>query len=151
VNPHFRDILAALSAAEADFLVVGAYALGVHGLARATGDLDVWVRPTEENARKVWIALGKFGAPLAHVQVEDFFNPDVVFRMGLPPSQIDILTSITGVTFEQAWENRLEATVEGVKVFVLGMHDQIQNKQATDRPKDKLDAAWLERKQRGEA
>jgi hypothetical protein len=145
VNPHFRDILAALSAAGAEFLVVGAYALGVHGLVRATGDLDIWVRATPENARKVWQALVRFGAPLSSVTVQDFTAPDIVFRMGLPPSQIDILTSVSGVTFDAAWPNRVECQVEGVQVFVIGIQDQIENKRATDRPKDKIDADWLER------
>ena len=145
MNPHFRDFLAALSAAGAEFLVVGAYALGAHGLVRATADLDIWVRATPENAQKVWRALLQFGAPLSSVNVADFSTPDIVFRMGLPPNQIDILTSISGVAFEQAWPHRVEHSVEGVKVFVIGVQNQIENKRATDRPKDKLDADWLER------
>jgi len=78
------------------------------------------------------------------MEVKDFHDPDIVFRMGLPPSQVDILTSITGVTFEDAWPNRVEHDVEGVKVPVIGRPDQIRNKRSTDRPKDKLDADWLE-------
>ena len=150
MNPHFRDILAALSAAGVEFLVVGAYALGAHGLVRSTGDLDIWVRPTPENAAKVWQALARFGAPTSSVTVQDFATPDIVFRMGLPPNQIDILTSITGVEFDQAWPNRVEHQLEGLKVYVIGVQNQIENKRATDRPKDKVDADWLERKKRGE-
>jgi hypothetical protein len=145
VNRNFRDILAALSVEGAEFLVVGAYALAVHGLPRATGDLDIWVRPTDANARRVWQALLRFGAPLASMDAMDFQSPDIVFRMGLPPSQVDILTSISGLSFDEAWPNRVEYDLEGIRVFVISRGDQIRNKRRTDRPKDKLDADWLER------
>ena len=148
MNRNFRDILSALSVEGVEFLIVGAYALAVHGLPRATGDLDIWIRPTAENARRVWNALLRFGAPLASMDIKDFETPDIVFRMGLPPTQIDILMSISGVMFEEAWPNRLEQEVEGVKVPVLGVADQIRNKRSTDRPKDKLDADWLEQHKR---
>jgi hypothetical protein len=144
VNPHFRGILSALSAEGAEFLVVGAYALAVHGLPRATGDLDIWVRPSAENAERVWRALVRFGAPLSGFQRTDFTDREIVCRMGLPPSQIDLLTSISGVEFETSWPNRLTCTVEGVEVFVIGVADQIQNKRSANRPKDHLDADWLE-------
>lgn len=87
-------MLAALSAARADFLVVGAHALATHGLPRATGDLDLWVRPTPENGRRVWSALEEFGAPLREITVEDLSRPDVVFQIGIAPRRIDLLTSI---------------------------------------------------------
>ena len=149
LNPNFRDILAALSGERAEFLVVGAYALAVHGLLRFTGDLDIWVRPTTENATKVWQALVRFHAPLSSVTVQDFTNPGIGFRMGLPPSRIDILTSISGVSFDEAWPNRLEADVEGIEVFVIGAADQVKNKRASGRPKDVIDADWLERHKLG--
>ena len=145
MNPHFRDILFALSAEEAEFLVVGAYALAVHGLPRATGDLDIWVRPSEANAERVWKALLRFGAPLSGYHVEDFVAPDTVFRMGLPPSQVDLLTTISGVEFDAAWTSRIRGEVEGVEIYVIGIEDQIRNKRAAGRPKDLLDADWLQR------
>ncbi len=144
MNPHFRDILFALSVEEAEFLVVGAFALATHGLPRATGDLDVWVRPTSENAERVWRALLRFGAPLSGYKLADFADCDIIFRMGLPPSQVDLLTSISGVEFEASWQRRVACNVEGVNVFVIGVDDQIQNKRAANRPKDILDADWLE-------
>jgi len=146
VNQNFRDLLAALSAEGVEFLIVGAYALAVHGLPRATGDLDIWIRPTPENAARLWKALLRFGAPLSSVSVTDFQSPDTVYRMGRPPNQVDILTSISGVEFQQAWQNRLQHEVEGVSVTVLGIDEQILNKRSTDRPKDKLDADWLEKR-----
>lgn len=145
MNPHFRDILFALSAEGAEFLVVGAYALAVHGLPRATGDIDIWVRPSTENAQRVWRALLRFGAPLTGYEIKDFEISDTVFRMGLPPSQVDLITSITGVDFDAAWTSRVESTVEGVNVHVIGVADQIRNKRAAGRPKDHVDADWLER------
>jgi hypothetical protein len=148
VNRNFHDILFALSAEGVEFLIVGAYALAVHGLPRATGDLDIWVRPTPENARRVWQALLRFGAPLTSMELKDFHDADMVFRMGLPPSQVDILTSISGITFDEAWPNRAEHDVEGIKVPVIACADQIRNKRSTDRPKDKLDADWLESRAR---
>lgn len=145
MNPHFHDILAALSAEGVDYLVVGAYALSAHGLMRMTADLDVWVRPTPENAQRVWRALLRFHAPMSSITVNDFVNPDIVFRMGAPPNQIDILMSISGVEFDEAWANRVEHEIEGVRVFVLGVREQFRNKRATGRPKDALDADWLQR------
>lgn len=145
MNADFRDLLVALSAEEAEYLVVGAYALAAHGLPRATGDLDVWVNPTLANAERVWRALQKFGAPLQDLRLVDLQTPDIVFRMGLPPSQIDVLTSITGVSFDRDWSQRVETLVFGVSSQILSRSDQIQNKRATGRPKDALDADWLER------
>lgn len=148
MNPHFRDILAALSAEGAECLVVGAYALAVHGLPRATGDIDIWVRPTPANAQRVWRALIRFGAPLSGMDVSDFHSPDIVFRMGLPPNQVDLLTSVSGVAFEEAWPGRVAFEVEGIHVFAIGRADQIRNKRAADRPKDRVDADWLEKHRR---
>jgi hypothetical protein len=150
LNRNFRDILLALSVERVEFLVVGAYALAAHGLVRATGDLDIWVRPTAENAERVWRAVLRFGAPLAAMDLKDFASLDIVFRMGIPPNQVDLLTSISGLTFEEAWPNRLEQLIEGVPVHVLSRFDQIRNKRSTDRPKDQLDADWLERKSSNE-
>ena len=149
MNPLFRDILAAFSAENVEFLVVGAYSLGAHGLVRATKDIDILVRPTRENAERVWRGLLRFGAPLSSMSVDDFANPDNIFRMGRPPNRIEILMSISGVTFEDAWANRQGFDVEGVKVFVPSARDLITNKRASGRPKDLLDADWLERHKLG--
>jgi len=99
MNQDFVDLLRAFGAHDVRFLVVGAYALGVHGRPRATGDLDVWVEATADNAAKVMRALADFGAPLADVSAADFGQPGIVFQMGLPPARIDVLTTITGVSF----------------------------------------------------
>ena len=148
MNRDFRDLLLVLSAAGVEFLVVGAYALAAHGLSRSTGDLDIWVRANRENAARLWQALQKFGAPLRSLTITDFEDPNIVFRMGVPPYQIDILTSITGISFDEAWPNRVLHEVEGTTVPVISSSDQIRNKRSTDRPKDKLDADWLEKRER---
>ena len=132
-------MLAALSAAGAEYLVVGAHALAAHGLLRATGDLDIWVRAEPQNARRVWQALEKFGAPLNDLTVEDLSTADVVFQIGVVPRRIDILTSIAGVSFEEAWTNRSLVTLEGREIPVLGRSDLIRNKRAVGRTRDLAD------------
>jgi hypothetical protein len=102
VNRDFVEMLSALSVAGADYLLIGAYALAAHGRPRATGDLDIWLRPTRDNASRVWTALVQFGAPLHEISQDDLSEPDVVFQIGIPPGRIDLLTSISGVEFENA-------------------------------------------------
>src|SRR3972149_8664714 len=101
LNPHFREMLSAFCEEGVEFLLVGAHAVAVHGLPRATGDLDLWVRTTPENAKGVWRALAKFGAPVKEITPEDFQTPDTIFQVGLPPSRIDVITSIDAVEFEE--------------------------------------------------
>lgn len=141
LSDDFRDLLVELRDAGAEFLVIGAHALAAHGISRATGDLDVLVRPEAENSRRVFRALGRFGAPLAAhgVTEADFARSAVVYQMGLPPKRIDVLTSISGVSFDQAWPNRVTRTVEGIEVDFLGLVDLKTNKLASGRPKDLLD------------
>ena len=148
MNQDFVEMLAALSDAGADHLVVGAHALAAHGIPRATGDLDIWVRPTPENAERVWAALERFGAPLHELELRDLHSPEVVFQIGLPPSRIDLLTSITGVAFDDAWRNRILVTVSGQDVPTIGRDDFIRNKRAAGRPRDLADVAELEQARR---
>jgi hypothetical protein len=148
MNRDFVEMLAALSDVEADYLVVGAHALAVHGIPRATGDLDIWVRPTPENAARVWAALERFGAPLHELEPGDLHAPEIVFQIGLPPNRIDLLTSISGVGFEEAWRNRVTVTVAGLDVPTIGRADFIRNKKAVGRPRDLADVAELEEAKR---
>jgi hypothetical protein len=147
LNPDFRDLLLALSGEGVEFLVVGAHALALHGAPRSTGDLDVLVRPSEENADRVWRALVRFGAPMeaAGVRAADFTTPGIVYQIGLPPSRIDLLTEITGVTFDEAWASRAAADLEGSTIHLLGRDALVRNKQATGRPKDLADVSRLRR------
>jgi hypothetical protein len=147
LNPDFLDLLEAFVAAQVEFIVVGAHALAAHGVVRATGDLDVWVRPSPENARRVVTGLMTFGAPLAQhgVDATDFARAGTVYQMGLPPRRIDVLTQISGVEFADAWADRAFVTVQGKPIAFLGRDTLLRNKRAAARPKDLIDADLLER------
>jgi hypothetical protein len=144
LNPDYRDMLSALSAEGAEFLVVGAFALAAHGLPRATGDIDIWIRPSDENAARVWRALKRFKAPLSRLTVEDLKSPDIVFQVGVAPRRIDVLTSIDAVEFDEAWSARKTVELEGQQLGVIGREHLIRNKKALARPQDVADVARLE-------
>ena len=143
MNRDFVEMLSALSAAGARFLIVGAHALAAYGTPRATGDLDIWIDAAPENAARVLRALTEFGAALFDLTVDDLSKPDTVFQLGLPPCRIDILSSISGVEFNDAWPRRLEVTIAGLPVGVIGRSDFIANKKACGRPKDLMDIDLL--------
>jgi hypothetical protein len=134
MNDDFTDLLELLLGAGARFLVVGAHAMAVHGVPRATGDLDVWIDREPANASKVWDALKRFGAPVeqlgltrAHLE-----TPGNVAQIGVPPRRIDLLTSITGVEFDEAWRSRVVQKVRDLEVPFLGRADLIKNKRALE-------------------
>ena len=145
MNRDFAEMLAALSDAAVEYLLVGAHALAAHGVVRATGDLDIWIRPTPENAKKVWRALVVFGAPLRELAEKDLATPELVFQIGVAPYRIDLLTSIDGVTFEEAWAQRVTVRVDGQEIAVIGRDDLLRNKRATGRLRDLADAEELEK------
>ncbi|MEO8268113.1 MAG: nucleotidyltransferase [Aureliella sp.] len=138
-------MLLALNGAGVEYLLVGAYALAAHGSPRATGDIDFWIRADAENAKRVWSALVTFGAPTSQITIDDFSTPGIVFQIGLPPQRIDILTSISGVDFPDAWDSRLEVEIEGMSVPVLSLKDLLVNKSSSGRDKDKADIPTIER------
>ena len=140
----FRDLLQAFIDREVRFLVVGAYALAILGRPRATGDLDVWIESTPENAARAHAALREFGAPLHDLTVADLSRPGTVFQIGLAPLRIDVLTQLTGIEFGPAFARRIEADFEGVRVPVIGREDFLANKRATGRVKDLADAERLD-------
>lgn len=146
LNDDFRDLLFELIAAHVDFVVVGAHALAAHGVPRATGDLDVLIRPTEGNAARLLRALTAFGAPLDQhgVTAEDFAREGNVYQMGQPPRRIDVLTSIDGVTFDAVAAGKVVATFDGLRVPVIGIRELRLNKRAAGRTKDLLDLALME-------
>jgi hypothetical protein len=143
VNPDFVALLRELSAADVRFLVVGAYAVSFHSRPRATGDLDLWVDPSPGNARSLFRALGSFGAPLSAVSAEDFTRSDTVFQMGVPPRRIDILTSLTGLRFDDAWPRRIGGKMGEVPCPFIGKQDLVCNKRALGRPRDLADLEML--------
>jgi hypothetical protein len=144
LNRDFVEILSALCAAGVEFLVIGAHALAAHGVPRATGDLDIWVRRSPENAGRVLEALRSFGAPLHDLTADDLLRPDLVFQIGVVPCRIDVLTGISGVEFEAAWGRRMPFRVESLSISCIGRADLITNKRAAGRPQDLADVARLE-------
>ena len=144
MNPDFVDLLRAFIVADVRFLVVGAYALALHGRPRATGDLDIWIDPTPTNAARVMSALTAFGAPLQDVIEADFAKPGVTYQIGVAPGRIDLLTDLTGVTFGEAWPGRLRRPFGEVDVDFIGRDAFIRNKRAVGRTKDLADIEGLE-------
>jgi len=145
LNPDFKEMLSCLKDEEVDFLIVGAYALAAHGFPRATGDLDIWVRNSFENAEKVMRAVVKFGAPTSNLSVEDFTAPDMIVQLGVEPCRIDLLTGIDGVAFDDAWQSRVKIAISNLEIDVLSKEHLLQNKQAAGRDKDQGDINWLKK------
>jgi predicted nucleotidyltransferase len=145
----FRDLLVCLSDAQAEFMVIGGYAVAHHGHVRATKDIDVFVRPTADNATKVMRALEAFGAPLGalHIGADDFASPGKVIQLGIPPLRIDLLTAATGLDFQQAIQTTGRLEVDGRAIAVIGLEELLKNKRAAGRPQDLADVASLERLQ----
>ena len=139
-----HDLLHAFIDHEVRFLIVGGYALAVHGHPRATGDLDVWIECTDTNASLAYEALQAFGAPLRDLIVRDLATPGTVFQIGLPPIRIDVLTQITGVEFAAAWPDRIETRIDDLAVPVVGRAALIANKRALGRTRDIADVELLE-------
>ena len=149
MDPDLRELLSALKAHSVKYLVIGAYAVGVHAEPRATKDLDIWIKADAENSRAVFRALAAFGAPLTGLSPNDF-NDEAgsVFQMGQPPLRVDILQRIDGVTFEDAWQNRMVTQIGGeLPAFVISAEDLIRNKLAAGRPQDLLDVTKVQKAQ----
>lgn len=145
MSPDFLDMLSALNVAGAEYIVVGAFAMSAHGYSRATGDIDIWIRSTPENAERVMAALRAFGAPLLDLTIDDLHAPDVVFQIGVAPQRVDLLTTIDGVSFDDAWPDRVFVEYSGQRYPVLDIRHLIINKRAAGRDKDLLDVKRLER------
>jgi hypothetical protein len=135
--------LRAFCAHDVRFLIVGAHALGFYGAPRATGDFDLYVEPTPANAKRVMAALEVFGAPLFDLELEDLCRPGTVFQMGVPPYRIDLNTALTGIGFDEAWENRGVVRTDELELSVISRAAFVKNKRAAGRPKDLLDLELL--------
>ncbi len=141
--PDFKEFFRWLNLHEVEYLLVGGYAVGYHGYPRATIDIDVWIATNPENAQKVTSALEDFGFGSEMLVSELFLQKDKIFRMGLPPMRIEILTSISGVVFDEAYENRIEDELDGVPVKLINLHYLKLNKEAAGRTKDLADLEEL--------
>jgi hypothetical protein len=146
MNPDFLDLLRSLLAADVRFMVVGAYAVGVHGRPRATKDLDVWVEPSPENAPKVIAALVDFGAPLMGLTASDLETPGTGLQFGIAPLRVDLITKVSGPTFGEAWPTHIDVPFsDDVRCPVIGLDALLANKRAAARPQDLADVAALEK------
>jgi len=144
LNEDYRDMLRALSAEKVRFLLVGAYAMAAHGYLRATGDIDIWVMASPENAQAVLRALNRFGAPLHDLTAEDLQKEGTVFQIGVAPRRVDILTAASGLRFEDAFTRSICTDIEGIEVHIPSRKDLIRNKRSCGRTKDLADAEALE-------
>ena len=141
-NQDYSDLLRELSVHRVHYVIVGAYAMAAHGIVRATGDIDILVEPTPANAEAVIASLAAFGAPLSGVTAEDFRTPGTVYQIGVPPSRIDILTDIDGLSFAEAGVVNVE--INDQLVPFLDLESLKRNKASSGRAKDKLDLELLE-------
>ena len=144
LNSDYKDILSILSEKKVKFLLVGAYAMAAHGYPRSTMDIDLWVLADPENSLLTLKALEAFGAPTGDLSPDDFNKEDVIFQIGTAPRRIDILTSIDGLKFEEAFARSNIINIESIPIHVLSIPDLIINKRATGRTKDLADAETLE-------
>jgi hypothetical protein len=139
VQPDFRDVLASLNAHKVDYVIVGAHALAFHGAPRYTGDMDIFVRSGSDNAQRILQALDELGFGSLGLKAEDFTESDKVIQIGVAPVRIDILTSLTGVSWEEAARGRVTGHYGNLEVFYLGREQLILNKRALGRKKDLAD------------
>jgi predicted nucleotidyltransferase len=139
VPNDFRELLECFNDHGIEYVVIGAYALAFHGAVRATGDIDLLVKPSLENAERLLAALADFGFPSLGLEPEELEVPDQVVQLGVPPVRVDIMTSISGVSWEDAWANRESGHIDQVPVYFIGREDYAANKRASGRPKDITD------------
>jgi len=142
-NSDFREMFSAFNAENVEYLVVDAHAVIYYTEPRYTKDLDIWVNPTAENAKRVYEALKRFGAPLDDVTHSSLTDPESVFQIGVAPNRIDIMMGIAGVDFSSAWTGRVDTTYDDIPIHILGKVQLIQTKRATGRPQDLLDIQRL--------
>ena len=148
LNKDFREFIELLNSNGVEFLVVGAFAVAWHGHPRFTADIDFLIRASSANAEYMLNALTEFGFGSLEISIEDMNRPNQVVQLGVVPNRIDIITSIDGVEFEQAWRRRVAGEIDGISVSIIGLEDLLRNKEATGRLKDAGDAEEL-RKQHG--
>lgn len=143
LNRDLRQFVECLNSNAVEYLIVGAVAVSWHGFARYSADVDFFVRSTPENAAKILAALRQFGFGSLPLELDDFSQPDQIVQLGHEPYRIDIMTSISGVEFDEAWDQRIAAEMEGLPVNVIGLSALLRNKTASGRAKDRIDVDAL--------
>lgn len=141
--PDFKDFLRLLSAHRVEYLLIGGYAVGYHGYPRATADMDLWIARTPANAGSLLAALREFGFPESSIPTDAFLEENKIIRMGVPPMRIEIITSISGVAFEDCYRERVNDTIDGVEVNIISLARLKENKRAAARLKDLADLEQL--------
>lgn len=144
MNQDFKDLFKLLYDNEVKYLVVGAYAVIYYAEPRYTKDLDIWIEPTLENAKRLWKVLTVFGAPLKNISVEDFCNRELVYQIGIAPNRIDIIMDVSGVDFSSAWGKRVTSSYDKEPIYIIDIEDLIRAKKATNREQDRIDIKNLE-------
>lgn len=144
LHPDFKEFVRLLNAAGVEYVVVGAFAVAIHGIPRYTQDIDFFVAPSQDNGAKIVEMLRKFGFESFGLTADDFAHPDRVIQLGVEPNRIDLLTGIAGVSFEEALAGRGLIEIDGEPLWYLGRSELIRNKRAVGRPQDIADAARLE-------
>ncbi|MCH8010834.1 MAG: nucleotidyltransferase [Candidatus Marinimicrobia bacterium] len=143
LNQDYKEMLSILLEEKVEFLLVGAYALAAHGFPRATGDIDIFIRPSFINSQKVHKSLLKFGTPMGNINTNDFEKSGVIFQIGIAPRRIDIINDIDGVSFDSAFEDKIIVEIDGLKIPIISKEKMIKNKESTGRDQDTLDAKML--------
>lgn len=135
-SQDFREFVKLLIKNKVEYLIVGGYAVSIHGYPRYTGDLDIWLNPTPENAEKILLSVNEFGFSSFRLTKEDFTKPGNVIQLGYPPLRIDLLTEIDGVKFDECYLNRKEVLIDGLMVNFIGYNDLLKNKKESGRARD---------------
>lgn len=143
VCPDYEDLLSVLNANQVKYLVVGGQAVIFHSQPRFTKDMDVWLPPELNDGETVYKALKEFGAPLQNISPEDFSNKSLIIQIGVNPVRIDLMVSVPGVNYDEAWKNRVESRYGKTKIYFLGLNELIQSKRAANRKRDKNDVENL--------
>jgi len=136
LSQDFKEFIELLIRNKAEYLIVGGYAVGIHGHPRYTGDLDIWLNPTPDNAELVLKSVNEFGFSSFKLTTSDFTKPGNVIQLGYPPLRIDLLTEIDGVTFEDCFKNKRQVTIDNLIVNFIGYEDLLKNKRESGRPRD---------------
>ena len=143
IQQDFKELLQFFNEENVKYIIVGGYALAFHGFPRFTGDIDLWVEASKENAQHILQALEKFGFSSIELKLSDFTQDENIIQLGYPPARIDLMTAIDGVNFAEAFPNRIPTSYGDVEVFMISRDDFIQNKRATGRYKDLADLESL--------
>ncbi len=149
IPKDLREFIELLNSKGVRYLIAGGYAVAFHGHPRMTGDIDIFVEMSPENAGKLEKVLAEFGFGGLGLSEKDFLEPRTIVQLGYPPNRIDVLTSLSGVSFEEAWARRAGVVVDGLPLVFVGRSDLIANKTATGRPKDLADLDALGKTRQG--